>query len=38
MRRLLKKLGYKRTGRIDNLDEGDPELIYFKRLAGSDNC
>lgn len=32
MRGLLEKLGYARSGWIDNLDEGDPELIYFKRL------
>jgi GNAT superfamily N-acetyltransferase len=33
MRGLLEKLGYTRSGWIDNLDEGDPELIYFKRLS-----
>ncbi len=26
--------GFVRSGYIDNLDEGDPEIIYFKRLAG----
>ena len=31
MQALLNKLGYKVSGFIDNLDEGDPELIYFKR-------
>lgn len=30
MQALLNKLGYKVSGFIDNLDEGDPELIYFK--------
>ena len=26
--------GFVRSGYIENLDEGDPEIIYFKRLAG----
>lgn len=30
MQSLLAKLGYVLSGVIDNLDEGDPELIYFK--------
>jgi ribosomal protein S18 acetylase RimI-like enzyme len=30
MQALLNKLGYEVSGFIDNLDEGDPELIYFK--------
>jgi ribosomal protein S18 acetylase RimI-like enzyme len=25
--------GFVRSGFIDNLDDGDPEIIYFKRLA-----
>jgi ribosomal protein S18 acetylase RimI-like enzyme len=25
--------GFVRTGYIENLDEGDPEIIYFKRLG-----
>ena len=29
---LLAKSGYELTGVIHNLDEGDPELVYFKRL------
>ena len=33
MQALLEKLGYVRSGSIDNLDEGDPELIYFKSLG-----
>jgi ribosomal protein S18 acetylase RimI-like enzyme len=33
MQSLLAKLGYTLTGVVDNLDEGDPELIYFKRVA-----
>ncbi len=32
MRRLLEKLGFVGSGWIDNLDEGDPELVYFKRI------
>ena len=32
MQHLLHKLGYESSGVIHNLDEGDPELIYFKRL------
>lgn len=30
MQSLLAKLGYVLSGIIDNLDQGDPELIYFK--------
>jgi GNAT superfamily N-acetyltransferase len=32
MRSLLAKLGYEPSGVIHNLDEGDPEIVYFKRL------
>ena len=32
MQSLLGKLGYEPSGVIHNLDEGDPELVYFKRL------
>ena len=32
MQRLLASLGFDRSGYIENLDEGDPELVYFKRL------
>lgn len=32
MQRLLATLGFARSGQIENLDEGDPELVYFKRL------
>src|SRR3954470_10957398 len=34
MQALLAKRGYKLTGFIDNLDEGDPELVFIKRLRG----
>ena len=30
MQRLCEGLGYARSGLIQNLDEGDPEIIYFK--------
>ena len=33
MQALLEKLGYRRSGVVENLDDGDPELIYFKRLV-----
>lgn len=32
MHALLARLGYTVSGVVDNLDEGDPEVIYFKRL------
>ena len=32
MQQLLAMLEFKRSGFIENLDEGDPELVYFKRL------
>lgn len=32
MQSLLVKLGYVLSGVIHNLDEGDPEIVYFKRL------
>ena len=33
MQHLLESLGYARSGVVENLDEGDPELIYFKHLS-----
>ena len=33
MQSLLASCGYVRSGYIDNLDEGDPELVYFKRIG-----
>ena len=33
MQQLLDKLGFVPSGRIDNLDEHDPELVYFKRVS-----
>jgi GNAT superfamily N-acetyltransferase len=33
MQRLCDRLGFVRSGFVENLDEGDPELIYVKLLA-----
>ncbi len=33
MQALCDRLGYQRSGIVENLDEGDPELIYVKWLA-----
>ena len=32
MRRLCDRLGFKRSGVVENLDNDDPELVYYKRL------
>lgn len=32
MQALCERLGYVRSGYIENLDEGDPEIIYVKRV------
>ena len=32
MHALCAKLGFVRSGTIENLDEHDPEVVYFKRL------
>ena len=32
MRALLARLGYRASGRIENLDPGDPELVFVKFL------
>ncbi|MEM1426930.1 MAG: GNAT family N-acetyltransferase [Cyanobacteria bacterium P01_H01_bin.130] len=34
MRALMAKLSYEPSGIVHNLDEGDPELFYFKFVAG----
>ena len=34
MQALLEKLGYRRSGIVRDLDPGDTELIYSKRLRG----
>ncbi len=33
MQHILEKLGYQRSGVIHNLDPGDPEIVYVKRLV-----
>lgn len=33
MQRLCNSLGFIKSGWIDNLDEGDPEVVYFKRVG-----
>ncbi len=33
MQQLCERLGFVKSGYIENLDEGDPELIYVKMLA-----
>lgn len=32
MRALCDRLGFVKSGWIDNLDDGDPEIVYFKAL------
>ena len=34
MQKLMNKLGYTKSGIVYNLDENDPEMIYFKKLEG----
>ena len=33
MRRLCERLGFQPSGVVENLDQDDPELIYFKRVG-----
>ncbi|HYM14893.1 MAG TPA: GNAT family N-acetyltransferase [Dehalococcoidia bacterium] len=33
MQGLCERLGFARSGWIEHLDEGDPEIIYFKRVT-----
>ena len=33
MQALCQRLGFKRSGIVENLDQGDPELIYMKRMV-----
>ena len=35
MQRTLDKAGFSFAGKIDGLDDGDPELFYYKRSASS---
>jgi len=32
MRKLLRSMQYLQCGQIENLDEGDPEIIYYKMI------
>lgn len=32
MQRLCERLSFVRSGTVENLDDGDPEIIYFKRV------
>ena len=34
MQRLCETLGFVRSGYIENLDAGDPEIVFFKRVRG----
>jgi len=34
MQRLCETLGFVRSGYIENLDTGDPETVFFKRVRG----
>ncbi len=38
MQRLMKKTGFAKTGYIENLDEGDPEIVYFKRIKNENRA
>lgn len=38
MQRLCERLGYARSGLIENLDEGDPEIIYFRSNPSCSAC
>jgi len=33
MQKLMKKMNYQRSGIIHNLDPGDPELFYYKKIT-----
>ena len=35
MQNLFETIGYFKSGYVENLDEGDPEIIYFKKLNSS---
>lgn len=35
MQKLLEKLGFIKSGYIENLDEGDPEIVFIKRYSKS---
>ena len=33
MQKLLDKLGFLNTGLVENFDDGDPEIFYFKKIG-----
>lgn len=35
MQALMQSMSYEPSGTVYNLDDGDPELFYFKRLTGT---
>ncbi|MBM7703497.1 GNAT family N-acetyltransferase [Metabacillus iocasae] len=35
MHQVFRENGYERSGIIENLDEGDPEIVYFKQVAAN---
>lgn len=35
MKRVFAKNGFSKSGFVDNLDEGDPEIIYFRSREGA---
>ena len=37
MRALLEREGFELSGTISNLDEGDPEVVYFRRIGAGAN-
>jgi ribosomal protein S18 acetylase RimI-like enzyme len=37
MIRLLEKAGWRPSGRLEGIDEGDPELVYFKDSSSSEH-
>jgi GNAT superfamily N-acetyltransferase len=38
MQQLCEVLGFVRSGIIENLDEGDPEIVFFRRLTVGPNA
>jgi ribosomal protein S18 acetylase RimI-like enzyme len=35
MQKLLNKMNYQKSGIVHNLDPGDPELFYFKKVKSN---
>ncbi|UOD33427.1 GNAT family N-acetyltransferase [Massilia violaceinigra] len=38
MQELLKAAGFRTSGLIDNLDDNDPEIVFFSRSGVGDRC